>query len=150
MTISDNNSREPLTNPLQSRVDVALAVVFDPLKRVLICRRKPDAALGGYWEFPGGKCNPAESPAHAAVRESLEETSLVVEVVRALPAIEHEYEHARLRLHPFVCRWSAGNLEPREVAEARWVLPTELGQYLFPPANGDLVRALIAGVIGPA
>ena len=150
MTLSENNARKTLTNPLQSRVEIALALVFDPQGRVLICKRKANAVLGGYWEFPGGKCEPAETPAQAAVRESIEETGLVVEVVRALPAIEHEYEHARLRLHPFVCRWSAGNLEPREAAEARWVLPTELGQYLFPQANGDLVRALIACEIGPA
>ena len=30
----------------------------------------------GYWEFPGGKCEPGESPAAATARECLEETGL--------------------------------------------------------------------------
>ena len=130
-------------------VNVALAVVWNGPERVLICKRKADAVLGGCWEFPGGKCEPGESPAACALREVREETGLIVDVARVLAVIEHDYPHARVRLHPFVCRWTAGALEPREVAEARWVPPGELRQYHFPEANAPLLRSIIAGQAGP-
>ena len=40
--------------------------------------------MAGYWEFPGGKCEPGESPAAATARECREEIGL--EVVVGSPA----------------------------------------------------------------
>ena len=130
-------------------VEVAIAVVYAGDGRVLICKRKADTVLGGYWEFPGGKCGAGEGPEACAVREVEEETGLVVEPVRALEVIEHEYPHARVRLHPFVCRHRAGVVEFREVAEARWVMPGELGEYRFPEANGSLLASIMGGSARP-
>ena len=44
--------------------------------RYLIRRRPPlpGSPMPGVWEFPGGKCEPGESPEQAAARETLEET----------------------------------------------------------------------------
>jgi mutator protein MutT len=50
-----------------------VGVVFRSGK-VLIARRKSEQMLGGLWEFPGGKVEADEPPAHAARREILEET----------------------------------------------------------------------------
>ena len=38
--------------------------------RYLIRQRPalPSSPMPGFWEFPGGKCNPGESPEQAAVR----------------------------------------------------------------------------------
>jgi mutator protein MutT len=130
-------------------VEVAIAVVFNDNGKLLICKRKADTVLGGYWEFPGGKCNAAEPPADCAKREVEEETALHVRVRKALPIIEHEYPHARVRLHPFICRHDSGTLELREVAEARWISPAELSDYRFPEANGTLLRAIISGEAAP-
>ncbi len=65
------------------RVEVAIAIVFGADQKLLICKRKAEAVLGGYWEFPGGKCNPGETPADCAVREVEEETGLCVNVQQA-------------------------------------------------------------------
>jgi mutator protein MutT len=59
----------------ESRVEIAVAVV-EHQGRFLIGKRPDDAALGGYWEFPGGKVEQGESPADAAIRECLEETGV--------------------------------------------------------------------------
>ncbi len=132
----------PVESALPKTVEVAIAVVYASDGTLLICKRKADTVLGGYWEFPGGKCNPGESPEACATREVEEETGLIVAATQPLPLIEHTYPHARVRLHPFICRHIRGTLELREVAEARWILPAELTHFRFPEANRPLIDAL--------
>jgi len=130
----------------RKEVQVAIAIVFDPPSgNLLICRRKPDAVLGGFWEFPGGKCEPGEPPEACATREVLEETALHVRVIRALPTIDHDYPHARVRLHPFICEKTGGTLTLLEVAEAQWIPPATVRSYPFPPANASLLELIAQG-----
>lgn len=129
--------------------DVAIGVLLhDPLAeggpRVLIARRPKAGVLGGYWEFPGGKREPGETLEACVVREFHEEVGLTVAVVEPLPVIEHVYDHGRVRLCPFICRWVAGEPRPIAVSEFRWVRPDELSAYRFPPANAELLRSLMA------
>jgi mutator protein MutT len=144
----------------QKRVEVAIAVIFgqpgdggpDGVTaggggRVLICRRKANTVLGGYWEFPGGKCNPDEPPADCAIRETWEETGLRVRAVRELPLIEHVYPHAHVRLHPFICELVGGSLELREIAEGRWIEPREILGFQFPEANRALLAQIAEGTV---
>jgi 8-oxo-dGTP diphosphatase len=48
--------------------------------RVLAARRSSPEELAGHWEFPGGKVEPDEDPAAAAVREMAEELGCTVAV----------------------------------------------------------------------
>lgn len=48
--------------------------------RVLACRRRPEKAAGGKWEFPGGKIEPGEDAATALAREIREELGVEVTV----------------------------------------------------------------------
>lgn len=54
----------------------ARAVVFDHTNRVLLVRGVGRNS-GRQWYFPGGAVERGESPAHAALREVIEETSVV-------------------------------------------------------------------------
>lgn len=68
----------------QSMVDIQLAaaIVVNPQSRVLIVRRAlHEQFLPGQWGVPCGKLNDREEPARAAVRELLEETGVIGEVV---------------------------------------------------------------------
>jgi mutator protein MutT len=136
----------------RKQVEVAIAVVFEGApavpgngRKVLVCRRKADTVLGGYWEFPGGKCEAGETLEGCACREVREETGLEVRVMRALAAIEHEYPHARVRLHPFICEHVGGELRPLQVAEAKWIAAEQVGEYRFPEANAGLVAEIARG-----
>lgn len=44
--------------------------------RLLVLRRSPGGYLGDQWDLPGGKSEPGEEPAVAALREMTEETGL--------------------------------------------------------------------------
>ena len=63
--------------------DIAIAVV-EQHGQFLIGQRPADVALGGLWEFPGGKVEPGELPVNAAIRECLEETGLVVRISKLI------------------------------------------------------------------
>ena len=116
--------------------------------RVLITRRPADNPLyAGYWELPGGKREPGESLADCLKREFLEELGIHVRVGHLLIRLTHAYEHATVDLSAFLCTHLAGQPQPRQVAEFRWVQPGDLGQYRFLPANGPILDA-IRGTLG--
>ena len=125
------------------QVDVGIGIISH-LGKVLICQRhnRSDDAFAGYWEFPGGKCEPGESPEECVRREVFEELGVQVTPVAPLSVIEHRYPTVHVRLYPFVCRLDDG--EPRAISAAqwRWVGCNELAAYRFPEANGGLLEEL--------
>ena len=111
--------------------------------RILVTRRLDHDDLAGYWELPGGKMRDGETPEACVCREFHEELAVRIELAAALPVIEHAYDHARVRLHPFYGRLLAGEVRDVEVAEHRWVLPEALASLRLPPANAPLTRRII-------
>jgi len=124
------------------RIDAALAVVVRD-GQVLICLRKTDDTFGGYWEFPGGKCEAGETLEQCLRRELLEELAIHVRPLHRLTTIEHDYPHVSIRLHPFICEHESGQIEHRECQTSRWVAPASLREHRFPPANGPLLEEII-------
>jgi mutator protein MutT len=115
---------------------------------ILITRRPDDAIYGGYWEIPGGKIEPGESPQAALVREFQEELGLGIVPGVALDEVAHVYPHAKVRLRPFFCKREPADDQtnsPRNlaVAEHRWVLPNQLGGYRFPEANASIISQVL-------
>jgi len=124
-------------------VDVAIAIVCHE-NRLLICQRGPDGPLAGYWEFPGGKCEARETLEQCLQRELSEELAITARPIQMLECIEHAYPHARVRLHPFICEHESGELRPPASVQTRWIKPSELTEYRFPPANDELIPRIIA------
>jgi mutator protein MutT len=127
--------------------DVAIGVVLSE-GRIAICQRKQDTHLGGYWEFPGGKFEPGETPAQCLRREVQEELGVTVDPVRPFAPIEFAYPDRAIRLHPFLCRILADHPAPHASADLRWVRPAELLDYPFPPANARLIEQLLQMLAG--
>jgi mutator protein MutT len=140
------SSAMALETPLRL-VDVAIGIVVGG-GQVLICRRRSGDSFGGYWEFPGGKIEPGETPAGCVRRELREELDIGVSPVRALEIITHDYPKARIRLHPFICRHDSGEPMAISAAEFLWVAPLALRAYRVPEANRGLVEWLVSGAGG--
>jgi 8-oxo-dGTP diphosphatase len=108
-----------------------------------LIRRRPEGTVyAGYWEFPGGKCEPDETPEQATVRECREETGLDVVAGRLRRIVEHTYPHGRVRLAFFDCEPCDPTAEPEPGHGCRWVRPSELEHYRFPEANEEILRDL--------
>ena len=112
---------------------------------ILITKRLPNTFYPGYWELPGGKIEPGESPEAAAVREAREELGIIVTVTATLPPIVHQYEHATVRLHTCICAMTPGSPAPADlqVAAHQWCPIDGLPWEEFLPANVHVVRALV-------
>ena len=123
-------------------VEVAVAVLQRPDNTFLMAQRPPGKVYAGYWEFPGGKVEPGESPHHALIRELHEE--LGIEIKTAYPWLTRifSYPHATVRLNFFrVTNWQD---EPhgREGQILSWQRLPGLTVSPILPANDPILRAL--------
>lgn len=124
-------------------LNVGLGIVMrDGL--VLICQRRSDAALGDFWEFPGGKVEAGESPIQCARRELAEEVAVTVDAMLPLAPFEYVYGQTTVRLQPFICTWQSGEPRPLSSQRLAWVTAQELAAYRFPPANDALIPQVVA------
>ncbi len=130
-----------MSSPKRS-IHVAAAVITDARGRILLAQRTDARDLSGLWEFPGGKCEPGETPEAALVRELQEELGITVQVGPALINVPQEYPDKRLRLD--VRRVTAWQGTPRgmEGQALAWVAPGELTRYAMPPADRPVVAML--------
>ncbi len=128
---------------------ISVGVVRNTAGQVLVIRRQlPELGKGEAslcWAFPGGKVRKEEKAEQAVEREVLEETGYAVQTLRQL----------NLRLHPeftriiryFLCalvqeKPQQEPQEPDEIAEIRWVSPTELKQLFTSNLDGRVAREL--------
>jgi A/G-specific adenine glycosylase len=121
--------------------DVTAAVIRKG-KKILITQRPTKGLLGGLWEFPGGKKEPAESLEECLKREIREELKIEIEVGECFIKVPHAYSHFRITLHCFFCRQLKGRITPLEVMDYRWVFPEELDRFPFPRADLKVIEFL--------
>ncbi len=122
--------------------EVAAAVIYRADGAFLLGQRGPGTFYPGYWEFPGGKVEPGETPLEALKRELREE--LTIEVLAASPWIVrvHHYEHAYVRLHFFrVDAWQ-GPMQALVHSALTWQQPGAATITPMLPANGPVLSAL--------
>jgi 8-oxo-dGTP diphosphatase len=108
----------------------------------LIRQRPAGTVYAGYWEFPGGKCEPGESPAQATARECFEEIGLRIVVERLRRTVVHRYPHGLVELFFHDCRTEEPDAEPYPATGFRWVPVEQLEGLRFPEANEVILREL--------
>lgn len=120
-------------------VECAGAIVRDDAGRLLLVRRGRPPALG-HWSVPGGRIEPGENAAAAAVREVREETGLHVTVGAVL--ITAVIADGAYRVQDFEARVVGGELQAGDDAsEVRWVTDDELDDLeLSPGLREELLK----------
>ena len=132
----------PSTAADMSLVHVAVGVVLDDDRRVLITRRATDSHQGGLWEFPGGKVEPGESLERALARELLEELGIAPGRTSPLLEVNHDYGDKRVLLDVHVVWEFTGSARGLENQPLAWVPYEALSQYRFPAANVPIIDAI--------
>jgi 8-oxo-dGTP diphosphatase len=120
---------------------VVTAAVIERDERVLVTRRLKGSHLEGYWEFPGGKCEPGESYAACLARELLEELGVAADIGEEILSVTHAYPDRVVELHFIRCRLN-GVPAPQLGQEMQWIPRRELRTLSFPPADAELVELL--------
>lgn len=114
--------------------------------RLLVCRRAAHKALGGYWEFPGGKIEEGETPQLSLEREIEKEQGMKAHVGDHLTTCIHRYDGYCVRLIAYRCRFISANFSMTAHDRYEWVLPWEIGDFDLAPA--DIPVAQMLGVSG--
>jgi 8-oxo-dGTP diphosphatase len=110
--------------------------------RYLITRRKAGVHLQGLWEFPGGKREPGESLEECLKRELHEELGIEITKPVLFHVVRHDYPEKAVELFFFCCSIKAGQPKPLGCDDFRWVMPRDLANYAFPPADESLIKLL--------
>ncbi|WP_299326590.1 (deoxy)nucleoside triphosphate pyrophosphohydrolase [Parasphingopyxis sp.] len=129
-----------------SFLNVAAAALVDRDGRILVQKRPEGRPMAGLWEFPGGKCEPGETPETALIRELKEELGVETEQSCLAPACfaSEPLGDKHLLLLIYVCRKWTGIPQPKEAPELKWVYPHELHGLDMPPADKPLIGLLEA------
>jgi len=126
-----------MTGPAAAdRPPISAGVITSSGTVLLVQRRVSEGSLS--WQFPAGEVEPVETLEDAAVRETLEETGLVVEAVRLLG--ERVHPKTGRRMAYVACRIMSGSarvVDTDELVDLAWVARDDLSTYVpygFAPA----------------
>lgn len=129
------------------KVDVR-AVVFRADDEVLLVRERSD---GGRWTLPGGWADVGYSPFEVAVKETREETGLVVRAVRLIALFDkRKHPHPPYPWHTYkafvLCEVEGGELAQStlETTGARWVRREDLESLEL--STDRVTRSQVEGV----
>ena len=122
-------------------IEVVAAVIFDEQGRIFATQRGY-GEWKDWWEFPGGKIEPGETPQQALRREIREELDADIEVGELLRTIDYDYPTFHLTMHCFKCRLANGHLTLLEHEAAKWLKPSDLHSVCWLPADEEIIQDL--------
>ncbi len=121
-----------------SGIDVAGGLIWKG-DHLLIAKRSLDDALGGLWEFPGGKRESNETLASALVREIKEELDISIRVKDLYARLESDGNHKKITLFILNCDYLDGTPQAVECADWKWITRSQLAQFEFTPLDQRLI-----------
>ena len=114
-------------------IEVAAAIIIKDSQ--VFATRRGYGQWQGWWEFPGGKIEPGESPAEALKREIKEELDAEIAVGELLETVEWDYPDFHLTMHCFICSLESESLHLNEHEASVWLSKDTLDSEQWLPAD---------------
>lgn len=89
----------------------------------------------GWWEFPGGKIEPGESPQDALKREIKEELEADISVGELLETVEWDYPTFHLTMQCYICSLESESLHLNEHEASTWLTKESIDSVKWLPAD---------------
>ena len=124
-------------------LNVVIGIIIDTENKLLLNKRKKNTTLSGYWEFPGGKIKPNETPDQALSRELFEELGIKIVATDPLDSIKYQYAEHDVVLLPFRIIDYKGTPRGLEGQELMWCSVNRLQNVNILPANRFLIERLL-------
>lgn len=143
---------------VQDRViNVVSAIIVHPTeKRVLLCKRANGKALGGKWEFPGGKVEQGETPMQALQRELREELGIEIKAAQEVNTQYITQSHGqKVRITTYAVLQHEGEVQQDHSVHSAhaWIsnlsrfAPRVISAEKFLPNWWDLFNSLFKGYV---
>ncbi len=129
---------------VKKTIHVVGAIIENDRQEIFCALRNAPMVLANYWEFPGGKIEPGETPQQALYREILEEFNCIIQVGEPVTETLYEYEQFFVHLETYLATIVKGTPQISEHAEAKWVPRQQLLELSFAPADLPSIEKLLA------
>lgn len=133
------------------RLDVALILLFDRRRRLLLQHRTSDAwIMPDHWAFFGGAIEASETPEEAVRREAVEELGHVLQAPRLVRSVAYRHEDLWGWIHVFAEAFfgDKSRLELHEGQGWGWYELAETGALLMIERDRGIAAAVDAAVRG--
>ncbi len=121
-------------------IQVVAAVIVD--RDRIFATQRGYGTWKDYWEFPGGKIEPGETPEEALHREILEELDTEIAIGEKITTIEYDYPEFHLSMECFLAKVTEGSLVLKEHEAAKWLKKEELDSVNWLPADQTIIEML--------
>jgi len=96
-----------------------------------------------WWELPGGKREPGETPEEALAREIREELEAVISIDKFLYTVEWDYPKFHLTMHCYMCSLVTYSIHLTEHEAARWLSKDDIHSVNWLPADEILLPMIV-------
>jgi 8-oxo-dGTP diphosphatase len=108
----------------------------------LVALRLPGGALGGKWEFPGGKVDDGESPEDCLRREFREELDADIAVGTCVGVEHFQHKGQEFELQAFLVTLASERVVLREHQQIAWLPKRSIQDLDLAPSDRKLLRFL--------
>ena len=118
---------------------VAALIVHD---RRILATQRGYGEFKDWWEFPGGKQGPRETPEDALVREIREELATEISVDCYVTTVEWDYPTFHLSMRCYLCSVISGSLTLLEHEAVAWLDREHLHSVKWLPADDAIMEEI--------
>ena len=123
------------------RIEVVAAIIRKGDK--IFATQRGYGDFKDWWEFPGGKMEPGETPEQALVREIREELDAEIQIHNLLHTVEWDYPQFHLTLHCYMCSLVNDALHLNEHESAKWLGADDLHSVKWLPADEEILPLIV-------